>query len=182
MYNLRASKPEYQRLNFCLLGVVTASDLIEDSRRTPFNVGEAIELKGFTYQQAAPFLQRGLEGKFQKKSEQVLRDILFWTDGQPFLTQKLCKLALENADATKPNIAELVQTYVIDNWEAQDNPELLRTIRKRIINNDQFQYNLTSRLLGIYQQILEQGRIAFDNSREHRELQLSGLVVKKIAI
>ena len=179
LYNLRASKPEYQRLNFCLLGVVTASDLIEDSRRTPFNVGEAIELKGFTYQQAAPFLQRGLEGKFQKKSEQVLRDILFWTDGQPFLTQKLCKLALENADATKPNIAELVQTYVIDNWEAQDNPELLRTIRKRIINNDQFQYNLTSRLLGIYQQILEQGRIAFDNSREHRELQLSGLVVKK---
>ncbi|MCB8749556.1 AAA-like domain-containing protein [Planktothrix agardhii] len=179
LYNLRASKPEYERLNFCLLGVVTASDLIEDSRRTPFNVGEAIELKGFTYQQAAPVLQRGLEAKFQEKSEQVLRDILSWTDGQPFLTQKLCKLALENADATEPNIAELVQTYVIDNWEAQDNPELLRTIRKRIINNDQFQYNLTSRLLGIYQQILEQGRIAFDNSREHRELQLSGLVVKK---
>lgn len=46
-YNQRADKPEYKRLTFTLLGVATPSDLIKDKSRTPFNVGRAIELKGF---------------------------------------------------------------------------------------------------------------------------------------
>jgi hypothetical protein len=34
-------------LTFALLGVATPSDLIEDKRRTPFNIGRAIQLNGF---------------------------------------------------------------------------------------------------------------------------------------
>ncbi|HEY9666716.1 MAG TPA: AAA-like domain-containing protein, partial [Coleofasciculaceae cyanobacterium] len=45
-YNNRADQPEYQRLTFALLGVATPSDLIKDKRRTPFNIGRAIELTG----------------------------------------------------------------------------------------------------------------------------------------
>ncbi|EGK89971.1 WD40 repeat-containing protein [Microcoleus vaginatus FGP-2] len=140
--------PAYQRLTFCLLGVATPSDLIQDKKRTPFNIGQAIELKGFTQEQAAP-LAKGLEGKVERPI-QVLNEILDWTGGQPFLTQKLCKIVLEGAETSNPDIAELVQHYIINNWEENDNPEHLGTIRDRILSNQQ----RTSQLLGIYQQII----------------------------
>ena len=140
--------PAYKRLTFCLLGVATPSDLIQDKKRTPFNIGQAIELKGFTQEQAAP-LAKGLEGKVDRHT-QVLNEILYWTGGQPFLTQKLCKIVLEQAETSNPDIAELVQDYIINNWEENDNPEHLGTIRDRILSNQQ----RTSQLLGIYQQII----------------------------
>ena len=167
--------PAYQRLTFCLLGVATPSDLIQDKKRTPFNIGQAIELKGFTKEQAAP-LAKGLEGKVNHPI-QVLNEILDWTGGQPFLTQKLCKIVLEQAENSNPDIAALVQTYIINNWEENDNPEHLGTIRDRILSNEK----RTSRLLGIYQQILipNTGEFHADNSLDCMELQLSGLVVKR---
>ena len=166
----------YQRLTFCLLGTATPSDLIQDKRRTPFNIGQAIELKGFTLAQAAP-LAKGLESKFPGKSTEVLKDILHWTGGQPFLTQKLCKIVLEHGETRNTEIAGLVQAYIIDNWEANDTPEHLKTIPNRILSNEK----RTSRLLGIYQQILipNNGEFPADNSLDCMELQLSGLVVKR---
>ncbi|MEG5042185.1 MULTISPECIES: AAA-like domain-containing protein, partial [unclassified Microcoleus] len=147
-YNRRTQNADYNRITFCLLGVATPSDLIQDKKRTPFNIGQAIELKGFTQEQAAP-LAKGLEGKVDRPI-QVLNEILDWTGGQPFLTQKLCKIVLEQAETSNPDIAELVQAYIINNWEENDNPEHLGTIRDRILSNQQ----RTSQLLGIYQQII----------------------------
>ena len=147
-YNRRTQNADYNRITFCLLGVATPSDLIQDKKRTPFNIGQAIELKGFTKEQAAP-LAKGLEGKVDRPIE-VLNEILDWTGGQPFLTQKLCKIVLEQAETSNPDIAELVQAYIINNWEENDNPEHLGTIRDRILSNQQ----RTSQLLGIYQQII----------------------------
>ncbi|TAE66013.1 MAG: hypothetical protein EAZ86_22195 [Oscillatoriales cyanobacterium] len=147
-YNRRTQNVEYNRITFCLLGVATPSDLIQHKKRTSFNIGQAIELKGFTKEQAAP-LAKGLEGKVNDPI-QVLNEILDWTGGQPFLTQKLCKIVLEKAETCNPDIAELVQAYIINNWEANDNPEHIGTIRDRILSNQQ----RTSQLLGIYQQII----------------------------
>lgn len=53
-YNRRADQPIYNRLTFALLGVSTPSDLIGDKRRTPFNIGRAIDLTGFQLQEAQP--------------------------------------------------------------------------------------------------------------------------------
>src|SRR5262249_51796665 len=58
-YNRRAQDPEFLRLTFCLLGVATPSDLIRDTRTTPFNIGRRIELTDFTEKEAAP-LRLGL--------------------------------------------------------------------------------------------------------------------------
>ncbi|MCU0544100.1 MAG: AAA-like domain-containing protein [Oscillatoriaceae cyanobacterium Prado104] len=175
-YNRRTQNAAYDRITFCLLGVATPSDLIQDKKRTPFNIGQAIELKGFTKEQAAP-LAKGLEGKVDRPI-QVLNEIVDWTGGQPFLTQKLCKIVQERAENSNPDIGELVQAYIINNWEANDNPEHLGTIRDRILSNQQ----RIGQLLGIYQQILAspQKQIAADNSPDQMELKLSGLVVKKI--
>lgn len=51
-YNQRVDNPEYNCLTFCLLGVATPSDLIQDRQRTPFNIGRAIELTGFDIESA----------------------------------------------------------------------------------------------------------------------------------
>jgi len=51
-YNKRAENTVYNRLSFCLLGVATPADLIQDKQRTPFNIGRDIELTGFTFEEA----------------------------------------------------------------------------------------------------------------------------------
>jgi WD40 repeat protein len=200
-YNKRADNPEYNRLTFALFGVINPTDLISDKTRTPFNIGRAIELKGFDFTESLP-LAKGLEGKVENPSE-VLQEILTWTEGQPFLTQKLCQLAVEKLEAQKSTeeassnsnrianfklfITELVQSRAVENWEFQDEPEHFKTIRDRLLRNP----HRTSRLLGIYQQILSDmnstsqadsgaGELAnfAEDSCEKMELLLSGLIVK----
>lgn len=190
-YDKRTTQPAYQRLTIVLLGVATPADLISDKQRTPFNIGQAIELTGFTLTEARPLLP-GLQS-VAPQPEQTLAEILGWTGGQPFLTQKVCKLVEEaggrdrglgignwglgaEAAGSAPFarwVDDLVQTRIIDNWEAQDEPEHLKTIRDRLLRNEQRQ----GRLLGVYQKILQQGAIVADDSPEQIELRLSGLVV-----
>jgi hypothetical protein len=93
-HNRRAENPDYRRLTFALLGVATPSDLIRDRNRTPFNIGQSIELEGFRLSEALPLLP-GLQN-IVKRPETMLRHILAWTGGQPFLTQKLCQF-VQNA-------------------------------------------------------------------------------------
>lgn len=178
-YSQRLANPAYHRLNFALFGVATPSDLIQDRHRTPFNIGRGIDLKGFQFEEIDPLVQQ-LLGTVNRP-ELVLKRILYWTGGQPFLTQKLCKLVAQRGerdrdqgDSAEDLIDPIVYTQIIDNWEAQDNPEHLRTIRDRIIRNE---YQ-ASRILAIYQQVLRGAPVKTNDSREHLELQLSGLVVQ----
>ncbi len=170
-YNQRVDKPAYKRLTFCLLGVATPSDLIKDKKRTPFNIGRDIELKGFQLQEAEP-LAKGLVGKVSNP-QAMLKEVLVWTGGQPFLTQKLLKLIL--ASDEKLSLEAVIKKRIIENWEAQDEPEHLRTIRDRIFRDKK----RAGRLLGLYQKILQQGEVAADESPEQIELRLSGLVVER---
>ncbi|NEP77944.1 MAG: WYL domain-containing protein [Okeania sp. SIO3B3] len=201
-HNKRAENPEYKRLSFALFGVATPSNLIADKTRTPFNIGRAIELTGFSFTEAKDFLTPGLESQVENP-EQVLDEILYWTGGQPFLTQKLCQIIVKNNHSHTPDVGELVRTYIINNWESHDNPEHLQTIRDRLLVNEK----RASRLLGLYQQVLNsipqtvnstplvvvsphtshtspsphtlsKGGITANNSPEQMELRLTGLVVK----
>ncbi|WP_414570316.1 N-acetylmuramoyl-L-alanine amidase [Nostoc sp. CCY 9925] len=179
-YNRRADYPDYHRLTFALIGVSTPSDLIQDKRRTPFNIGRAIDLTGFQLQEAQPLAQGLAE---VGDSQELMRVVLEWTGGQPFLTQKVCKLlvqrGLETRDwglATGDWVEELLRQRIIENWEAQDEPEHLKTIRDRIMRSGE---QRTGRLLGLCQQISQQGEIVADDSPEQTELRLTGLVVKR---
>jgi len=174
-YNQRVDNPEYQRLTFALIGVATPSNLVENNNRTPFNIGCAIELKGFQLQEVDP-LVRELAGKVDKP-QAVLKEILNWTGGQPFLTQKLCQLVAQQSEKvwTSQAIEQLVRSHIIENWEYQDEPEHLRTIRDRILRNEA----LRVRLLDIYLYLVQGEEIVANSSREHLELLLSGLVINQ---
>ncbi|MGK7950422.1 MAG: AAA-like domain-containing protein [Xenococcaceae cyanobacterium] len=177
-YNQRSVNPQYRRLTFALFGVATPSDLINDYRRTPFNIGRAIQLNGFDYQEAKPLLA-GLP-ETVSNPQLLLKQILTWTNGQPFLTQKLCQLVRDYKPQKLLNneqdwLEKLIQTQIINNWQIQDEPEHLKTIRDRILSNEE----KTGSLLIMYQQILQQGFMTADNSIEQQELMLSGLIIKQ---
>ncbi|GAB4376354.1 MAG: AAA-like domain-containing protein [Elainellaceae cyanobacterium] len=197
-YTQRSANSAYQRLTFALFGVVTPVDLMQDRQRTPFNIGQAIELHGFQSSEVEP-LVKGLVGIVDDPPIALDR-ILHWTNGQPFLTQKLCQLIVEhqqNKRLTKQNqesftsadlVDQLVQSQIIQDWKTQDDPEHLRTIRDRIQRNEE----RAARLLALYQQTLQSrqapilaeqlfqsDRIKVDDSREQIELLLSGLVVQE---
>lgn len=176
-YNLRADNANFNRLTFCLIGVATPSDLIRDKSRTPFNIGRSIELEGLTLHEARNALSPGL-AQVVANPDVVLEQILHWTGGQPFLTQKLCRLVVENAHELNSDITPLVKQFIIDDWEAQDDPEHLGTIRDRLL----FDPSRQVAVLGLYQLILtlqdhEAGVVA-DGSEEEATLKLSGLIRK----
>jgi WD40 repeat protein len=173
-YNGRVDEPKFRYLTFALLGVATPSDLIQDKTQAPFNIGKAIELSGFKLSEVQP-LMIGLE-RTTSNAPSIIRDILYWTNGQPFLTQKLCQLVervFEQDDFI--SVEKLIKNRIVENWESQDEPQHLRTIRDRILRNEQ----RAGRVLGLYQQILEYGEVGAEDSPEEWELQLSGLAVKQ---
>jgi WD40 repeat protein len=180
-HNRQASDPDYRRLNWALFGVTTPSELIQDRHRTPFNIGRAIQLQGFQPQEVQP-LTDGLEG-IAADPNLAMSEILKWTNGQPFLTQKICGLiqdqwldrdeALLIPQGQETNwISNLIQTQIIQHWPSQDHPEHLRTIRDRLLRQEA----RSGQILGLYQQVLENQGMITDASPEQNELLLSGLV------
>lgn len=175
-YNKRADRPDYQRLTFVLLGVATPSQLIQDKNRTPFNIGQAIQINGFQLHETQPLLQ----GLASPTPQIVLKEVINWTDGQPFLTQKLCKLIRNSSSPIPTNgeaewVEKLVRSRVIKNWESQDEPEHLRTIRDYLLKDKRHAVEQ----LGLYRQILHQREVVAVDSPAQMELLMSGLVVKR---
>ena len=180
-YDVRADLPKFERISFALFGVATPSELIEDSNRTPFNIGRAIELTGFQLEEAQPLIDN-LGYKF-KNPVIVLAEILKSTGGQPFLTQKLCKLTVENYQSNDHSsclsiaeqIENITRSKIINNWRSQDEPEHLKTICDRLLRDE----TTANCLLRLTEQILNYGFISADDSPEQKQLLLSNLVVKQ---
>ena len=174
-YNKRPDNPTYQRLTFAILGVVSPTDLIADKKRTPFNIGRAIDLTGFQFDEAR-HLAQGLRAE---NPETVLKIILEWTGGQPFLTQKISQQISQTPIPTgqASNWLETwIQNHIITHWEGKDEPPHLKHIRDRILHEGGQQ---TGRLLGLYQKLLQTGELPADDSREQVELRFAGLVVRR---
>ncbi|MBD1913649.1 AAA-like domain-containing protein [Leptolyngbya sp. PL-A3] len=177
-YNKRADNPDYQRLTFALFGVATPSQLIQDKKRTPFNIGQAIQLRDFQLHEAQPLLY-GLAEQVGNP-QAVLREVLAWTNGQPFLTQKVCKLIRNRSESIpfqqeEAWITDLVHTQILENWEFNDEPEHLRTIRDRLCQDEQ----QATRLLDLYHRVWQQEEIVVADSPDQAELLLSGLVIEE---
>jgi WD40 repeat protein len=175
-YEKRAEKPEYQRLTFAFFGVATPADLIRSQKGSSFNIGWAVGMSGFTLQEAEALLP-GLVDKVDDP-QGVIKEILKWTGGQPFLVQKLLSLVAQTANLSESPaalVAHIVQTKIIDNWEEQDIPQHLKTLQERILRLDE---RGRGRLLGMYQQVLV-GGLRADESYEQMQLRLTGLVIKR---
>ncbi|MDY7014452.1 MAG: CHASE2 domain-containing protein [Cyanobacteriota bacterium] len=176
-YNQRSVKNAYRNLNFALLGVATPYDLIQNKIAIPFNIGQVIEIElaGFTLEEAEP-LARGLT-EIASDPKAVLKEILFWTGGQPFLTQKLCGLVANSEEWIAfgnevKRVKQIVRNEILNDWERKDEPVHLRTIRDRLLN-EAFESRLK-----LYQKVLRRKQICHKTLPVYEELWLSGIVAK----
>ena len=173
-YNARATNPDYQRLTFVLLGVASPSDLIKDPTRTPFNIGHRIDLTDFTPEEAKP-LEKGLHQE-PSKSELILKRVLYWTAGHPYLTQKFCDLLARIGDgsASEQMVDQLVQQHFLTP-DAGRTEQNLTFVRDRILRDKR-----RGDLLRLHLRILRSNNITDDTrSPIHTALKLSGLVIAR---
>ena len=83
LYVARSTNAALRRLSFVLIGVATPADLIQDPKRTPFNIGERVDLSDFTAEEASP-LADGLGLAADQRTE-AMGWILGWSGGHPYL-------------------------------------------------------------------------------------------------
>jgi hypothetical protein len=171
-FNARADDPELRRLNFVLLGVATPTDLIADHKRTPFNIGTRVDLADFQRDQALP-LAEGL-GRESAGREEALDRILFWTDGHPYLTQKVCLLAAESSpNGISPADIDRIVEMEFFAAGADRRDDNLIFVRNRVAGRG----TTTRRLLRLYRRVLRGDRVDdVRTSAIHNELKLTGLV------
>ncbi|MBC1196384.1 AAA-like domain-containing protein [Microcystis aeruginosa BLCCF158] len=175
----RRSKPQYSRLTFCLIGLASIDDLIRNkNENTPsFNIGTSVTLSPFptdlnnekSLKTMQPLLNAGIE------DISTFQEILNWTGGQPFLTQKICDLIVKKRQSTHPqftNVEEVVISEIINNW--QDDTHFT-TIQTKLVGNQKKAFET----LDLYKEILEKRQIEYDcRSEGQTALRLSGLVLK----
>jgi AAA-like domain/WD domain, G-beta repeat len=170
-YNARAKDARFRRLTFVLLGVAQPSDLIADPRRTPFNIGTSIELTDFRRDQAGP-LAEGLPQSAER--DKLLDEVLSWTGGHPYLTQKVCLLAAEQLrQGFSADIAGIVQTEFFTPG-AEHGDSNLHFVRNQVANRGV----KTTRLLRLYARVWR-GKPPVKHepaSAMQNELKLAGLV------
>jgi WD40 repeat protein len=121
LYEARAHSADLKRLSFVLIGVATPGDLIRDAKRTPFNIGQRVDLSDFSFDEALPFAD-GF-GLPPKRARRLLAWVLRWTNGHPYLTQRLCRtLAVQSRPRwSKRDVAQLVATTFFGEKSQQDN-------------------------------------------------------------
>ncbi len=169
-YNRRVLDPEMARITFCLLGVASPSDLIRDSRTTPFNVGRRIELTDFTPTEAAP-LTLGLRCD-SSAAETVLARVLYWTGGHPYLTQRLCRAAAE-AQATSDSAVDRLCEELFLSTRARASDDNLLFAREQMLRGEADRASL----LTLYSRIRERKRVPDDPTDQIISiLRLSGVV------
>jgi hypothetical protein len=136
-YNRRTEDVELERLTFCLLGVASPSDLIRDTRTTPFNIGQRIELHDFTEAEAMSLAQ-GLRRGGQEGAE-LLKRVLHWTGGHPYLTQRLCQAVAEadpQSAIRNPQLVDRLCEELFFARRAKERDDNLLFVRERMLRSE----------------------------------------------
>jgi energy-coupling factor transporter ATP-binding protein EcfA2 len=170
-----------QRVSFVLIGVAKLSEFSQDSN---LNIGENTEL---TYLSGECYpLQEGLKA-ITKYPSKILKRVFYWTNGQPFLTQLVCYLLVENKSIYIDNyswedVDHLVKEKIIDSWiqERREEKRHFQEIQKLFLTYDPDKVNYKLQLLNYYEtKIYQKDLVKWqDGYNIHADLLMSGLVIK----
>ncbi len=131
-YTRRSQDADYARLTFCLLGVATPSDLIEDPLTTPFNVGTRVELNDFVESDT----QRLGAGLGRDDASGLLARVLYWTGGHPYLTQRLCRAVAEGPSVTTASDVDALCERLFFSERAQEQDDNLQFVRNQMLRRE----------------------------------------------
>jgi len=172
-YNQRANHPEYRRLTFCLSGSTTPEQLISRPDITPFNIGQGIELTDFTEDEAIVIAAK--LAREDSDGRQLLRRILYWTNGHPYLTQELSAAVahLDKSPLTSADVDAACQRIFLSQ-KAVNSEKNFAFVSHRLLEGAS---DLTA-LLNVYRDALVKPEGVRDNPADplHSLLKLSGIV------
>jgi tetratricopeptide (TPR) repeat protein len=174
IYNARPNDAAYTRLTFVLLGVATPTDLIADRSRTPFNIGQRVSLNEFSYPEAA-VLRQGLDLRYPGQGDLILRRIFYWTNGHPYLTQKLCQAAVQHQHTT-PWSEQDVDALVESTFFSEEGRKAagMDNVQRALTANSEAEQRA---MLALYRDIRRGKSVTSDDrSATHNHLELYGLV------
>lgn len=174
IHNARSGR-RFERLAFVLIGVATPDSLIRDRQLTPFNVGQGVVLSDFTYDEALP-LADGFELP-RKDAQHILRRVLHWTGGHPYLTQRLCRAIVE---ARKDEWTDVEIDLVVSRLffgDQSDEDSNLRFVRQMLLTSELDR----EELLKTYREILRESPPVLDEEQSliKSHLKLSGVVKRQ---
>lgn len=158
LYNHRTQDLALTRLTFCLLGVASPSDLIRDTRTTPFNIGRRIELSDFVEDEAAP-LARGL-GQKEGLGVRLLRRVLYWTGGHPYLTQRLCQAVADASPVSSTGDVDRICAELFLSQRARERDDNLLFVRERLLRSEVD----TPSLLTLYEKVRSGKKVIDDQT------------------
>jgi tetratricopeptide (TPR) repeat protein len=170
-YNRRAQEPSFTRLTFCLFGVATPAELIQDAPMTPFNIGQRIALTDFSTTEAVP-LAMGL-GRPERIGRGLLKRILYWTGGHPYLTQRLCQAVAADSRVTCPvGVDQLCEVLFLSPRALEQDDNLL-FVREYLLRSTADRAGL----LDLYAQVHSRRRVRDDDTNPLLSLlHLAGIV------
>ncbi len=167
------SDPEFRRLSFVLLGVTTPARLTPDPSLGPFAFSEAIPLEDFTLVETAT-LAEGLPVA-DAHARTLLERVHYWTSGQPYLTQKLCR-ALARSElpgSGEEAVDHLVASRLLNPAVLRSEP-LLGHVAARLQDRERRR----AQLLSLYGRVRKGLRVPVDPTSPLQDrLWLLGLVV-----
>lgn len=177
LFNFRTAEPSLERVTFCIMGSVAYRDLIHDSRQTPFNIGRHIDIGDFTEQEAQLFTV-GLS-KFGHHAQSLVWAVFNWTNGHPYMTQRLCEeiqkvinLNLAAIDIEKA-VSEVVHSVFLEQGENDAN--LAYASRYLTQTSDKSQL---LKMFDLYLKILRKP-VRYTEKTEEISLWLSGVVSRR---
>jgi len=174
-HNMRVEHAEFERLTFCLLGAATPLDLIRDRQSTPFNVSRPVELADFTIEECAT-LAHGL-GYDPDFAGQLIERAYHWTDGHPYLTQRLCRAVSEESAVTSVDEVDRICEELFLSPRSVEQDSNLSTVRDRLLRNPQYSGPALRSLLGLYRDTLGGvGKHVGDDDPRLAALELAGIV------
>lgn len=173
LYVARAHQPELKRLSVVLIGVATPGDLIRDAKRTPFNIGHRVDLTDFTFKEVLP-LTAGFELP-EVEGQRLLEQVLSWTGGHPYLTQRLCQAIVDEqcSPLDKTDVDKVVgQTFFGEGSVQENNLQFVRDMLTKRAPEPQ------KSVLETYRQIHRDKVAVFDEEQSlvKSHLKLSGVV------
>lgn len=155
-YNSRSENSRYDRLSFCLVGVATPRQLINNDQVTPFNIGHQIALQDFSRSEVQPFA--AILSEDGRNGESLLDRIYFWVSGHPYLTQLLASKVAERPSIKSPKDVDNLVKESLLNSEARHSEPNLSDVERRLLQPSL--PNATgdearSQILDLYRSILE---------------------------
>jgi small GTP-binding protein len=100
LFNRRTTEETLRRVQFVLAGAAACETLITDVRRSPFNVGEDINLDDLTFKGVRQLALLGWP-ECRDSIEEVVNLLLFWTGGSAYLCQFILHRAFQQCAETQ---------------------------------------------------------------------------------